>query len=161
MKIFNKIRARIIANYVIKQIKKISKTDTLNEYLHITKNINKSKYIYVKFNMINGIKDINMNFIKFYNSQREINKNIYCLQRKTIFDCWKIYKKRLPKKLYKYLDLLSKRYDFNKPEKVRKFALMIMDNISNSRYNISDDSVVHNTMINTYNTCYKIILKLL
>lgn len=161
MKIFKKIKAQIIAKYIIKQIQKISKTDTLNEYLHVTKNINKSKYIYVKFNIINGIKDINMNFIEFYNSQREINKNVYCLQRKSIFDCWKIYKKRLPRKLYKYLNLLSKRYDVNKPEKVKKLALMVMDNISNSRYNISDGSVVHNTMINTYITCYKITLKLL
>ena len=31
MKIFKKIKARIIANYVIKEIKKISKTNTHNK----------------------------------------------------------------------------------------------------------------------------------
>ena len=105
MKIFKKIKARIIANYVIKQIKKISKTNTLNMYLHVTENIKNTKYIYVKFNMMNGVKDVNMGFIEFYNSQKAINKDVYYFQKKSIFDYWKIYKKRLPKKLYKYLDL--------------------------------------------------------
>lgn len=161
MKFFNKIKARIISNYIIKQIQKISKTDTLNVYLHVTENIKKRKYIYVKFNIMNGIKDINMSFIEFYNSQRAINKDVHYFPKKSIFDYWKIYKKRLPKKLYKYLDLLSKRYDFDKPEKVRKLALMVMDNIYNSRYELSDGSIVHNTMFNIYITCYKITLKLL
>ena len=161
MKFLNKIKARIISNYIIKQIQKISKTDTLNVYLHVTENIKKRKYIYVKFNIMNGIKDINMSFIEFYNSQREINKDVHYFPKKSIFDYWKIYKKRLPKKLYKYLDLLSKRYDFDKPEKVRKLALMVMDNISNSSYELSDGSIVHNTMFNIYITCYKITLKLL
>ena len=161
MNIFKKIKARIIANYIIKQIKKISKTDTLNMYLHVTETIKKTKYIYVKFNIMNGVKDVNMSFIDFYNSQRAINKYAYYFPKKSILDYWKIYKKPLPKKLYKYLDLLSRRYDFDKPEKVRKLALMVMDNISNSRYNLSDGSTVHNTMINTYITCYKITLKLL
>lgn len=161
MKFLNKIKARIISNYIIKQIQKISKTDTLNVYLHVTENIKKRKYIYVKFNIMNGIKDINMSFIEFYNSQRIINKDVHYFPKKSIFDYWKIYKKRLPKKLYKYLDLLSKRYDFDKPEKVRKLALMVMDNISNSSYELSDGSIVHNTMFNIYITCYKITLKLL
>ena len=161
MKFLNKIKARIISNYIIKQIQKISKTDTLNVYLHVTENIKKRKYIYVKFNIMNGIKDINMRFIEFYNSQRAINKDVHYFPKKSIFDYWKIYKKRLPKKLYKYLDLLSKRYDFDKPEKVRKLALMVMDNISNSSYELSDGSIVHNTMFNIYITCYKITLKLL
>lgn len=161
MKFFNKIKARNISNYIIKQIKKISKTDTLNVYLHVTENIKKRKYIYVKFNIMNGVKDINMSFIEFYNSQRAINKDVYYFPKKSIFDYWKIYKKRLPKKFYKYLDLLSKRYDFDKPEKVRKLALMVMDNISNSSYELSDGSIVHNTMFNIYITCYKITLKLL
>ena len=161
MKIFKKIKARFIAKYIIKQIQKISKTDILNEYLHVTENIKKTKYIYVKFNIINGVKDIHMSFIEFYNSQKAINKDVRYFPKKTIFDYWKIYKKRLPKKFYKYLDLLSKRYDFDKPEKVRKLALMVMDNISNSNYKLSDGSIVHNTMFNTYITCYKITLKLL
>ena len=161
MKFFNKIKARIISNYIIKQIQKISKTDTINVYLHVTENIKKRKYIYVKFNIMKGIKDINMSFIEFYNSQRAINKVVHYFRKKSIFDYWKIYKKRLPKKFYKYLDLLSKRYDFDKPEKVRKLALMVMDNISNSNYKLSDGSIVHNTMFNTYITCYKITLKLL
>lgn len=161
MEFFNKIKARIISNYIIKQIQKISKTDTLNVYLHVTENIKKRKYIYVKFNIMNGIKDINMSFIEFYNSQRAINKDVHYFPKKSIFDYWKIYKKRLPKKFYKYLDLLSKRYDFDKPEKVRKLALMVMDNIYNSRYELSDGSIVHNTMFNIYITCYKITLKLL
>ena len=161
MKFLNKIKARIISNYIIKQIQKISKTDTLNVYLHVTENIKKRKYIYVKFNIMNGIKDINMSFIEFYNSQRAINKDVHYFPKKSIFDYWKVYKKRLPKKFYKYLDLLSKRYDFDKPEKVRKLALMVMDNISNSSYELSDGSIVHNTMFNTYITCYKITLKLL
>lgn len=161
MKFFIKIKARIISNYIIKQIQKISKTDTLNVYLHVTENIKKRKYIYIKFNIMNGIKDINMSFIEFYNSQRAINKDVHYFPKKSIFDYWKIYKKRLPKKFYKYLDLLSKRYDFDKPEKVRKLALMVMDNISNSSYELSDGSIVHNTMFNIYITCYKITLKLL
>ena len=161
MKFLNKIKARIISNYIIKKIQKISKTDTLNVYLHVTENIKKRKYIYVKFNIMNGIKDINMSFIEFYNSQRAINKDVHYFPKKSIFDYWKIYKKRLPKKLYKYLDLLSKRYDFDKPEKVRKLALMVMDNIYNSSYELSDGSIVHNTMFNIYITCYKITLKLL
>ena len=161
MKFLNKIKARIISNYIIKQIQKISKTDTLNVYLHVTENIKKRKYIYVKFNIMNGIKDINMSFIEFYNSQRAINKDVHYFPKKSIFDYWKIYKKRLPKKFYKYLDLLSKRYDFDKPEKVRKLALMVMDNIYNSNYELSDGSIVHNTMFNIYITCYKITLKLL
>lgn len=160
MKFFNKIKARNISNYIIKQIKKISKTDTLNVYLHVTENIKKRKYIYVKFNIMNGVKDINMSFIEFYNSQRAINKDVHYFPKKSIFDYWKIYKKRLPKKFYKYLDLLSKRYDLDKPEKVRKLALMVMDNISNSSYELSDGSIVHNTMFNIYITCYKITLKL-
>ena len=161
MKFLNKIKARIISNYIIKQIQKISKTDTLNVYLHVTENIKKRKYIYVRFNIMNGIKDINMSFIGFYNSQRAINKDVHYFPKKSIFDYWKIYKKRLPKKLYKYLDLLSRRYDFDKPEKIRKLALMVMDNISNSNYELSDGSIVHNTMFNIYITCYKITLKLL
>ena len=162
MKIFNKIKARLITNYIIKQIQKISKNDTCNEYLHVvTENIKNTKYIYIKFSMINGVKDINMSFNEFYNSQIAINKYVYYFPKKSIFDYWKIYKKRLPKKLYKYLDLLSRRYDFDKPEKIRKLALMVMDNISNSNYKLSDSSIVHNTMFNTYITCYKITLKLI
>ena len=161
MKFLNKIKARIISNYIIKQIQKITKTDTLNVYLPGTENIKKRKYIYVKFNIMNGIKDINMSFIEFYNSQRAINKDVHYFPKKSIFDYWKVYKKRLPKKFYKYLDLFSKRYDFDKPEKVRKLALMVMDNIYNSSYELSDGSIVHNTMFNIYITCYKITLKLL
>ena len=159
MIIIKKINARFITNYIIKQIKKISKTDTLNVYLHVTETIKKTKYIYVKFNIMNGVKDVNMSFIEFYNSQRAINKYVYYFRKKSIFDYWRIYKKRLPKKLYKYLDILSRRYDFDKPEKVRKLALMVMDNISNSSYELSDGSIVHNTMFNTYINCYKITLK--
>lgn len=162
MKFFNKIKARIISNYIIKQIQKISKYDDIcNEYLRITKNINKTKNIYIKFNLICGVKDINMNFIEYYNSKRKTEKRSYYFRRKSIFEYWKIYKKRLPRKFYKYLDLLSKRYDFYEPEKVRKLALMIIDNISNSKYKLSDDSIIHNTMINTHINCYRITLKLL
>ena len=160
MKFFKKIKARIIANYIIKQIKKISKIDTYNEHFRVTGNVNKSKYIYIKFNLINGVKDINMNFIEYYNSQREI-KNKLNLEPKSIFYYWNIYKKRLPNKLYKYLDLLSKRYDFYEPEKVRKLALMVLDNISNSKYELYDGSFIHNTMFNTMTNCYKITLKLI
>ena len=109
---------------------------------------------------MNGVKDVNMGFIEFYNSQKEINKDIHYFPKKSIFDYWKMYKKRLPKKLYKYLDLLSRRYDFDKPEKVRKLALMVMDNISNSNYKLSDGSIVRNTMFSTHITCYKITLEL-
>ena len=160
MKFFKKIKARIIANYIIKQIKKISKIDIYNEHFRVTGNVNKSKYIYIKFNLINGVKDINMKFIEYYNSQREI-KNKLNLEPKSIFYYWNIYKKRLPNKLYKYLDLLSKRYDFYEPEKVRKLALMVLDNISNSKYELYDGSFIHNTMFNTMTNCYKITLKLI
>lgn len=160
MKFFKKIKARIIANYIIKQIKKISKIDIYNEHFRVTGNVNKSKYIYIKFNLINGVKDINMNFIEYYNSQREI-KNKLNLEPKSIFYYWNIYKKRLPNKLYKYLDLLNKRYNFYEPEKVRKLALMVLDNISNSKYELYDGSFIHNTMFNTMNNCYKITLKLI
>ena len=77
MKIFKKIKARFIANYIIKQIQKISKTDTCNEYLRVTENLKKSKYIYIKFNLINGVKDVQMNFIEYYNSYRKIAKRGY------------------------------------------------------------------------------------
>lgn len=160
MKIFKKIKARIIANYIIKQIKKLSKIDIYNEHLHVTENVNKSKYIYIRFNLINGVKDINMNFIEYYCSRREIENKLN-LQPKSIFYYWNIYKKRLPKKLYKYLDLLSKRYDFYEPEKVRKFALMVLDNVSNSKYELYDGSFIHNTMFITMINCYRITLKLL
>ena len=160
MKFFKKIKARIIANYIIKQIKKISKIDIYNEHFRVTGNVNKSKYIYIKFNLINGVKDINMNFIEYYSSQREI-KNKLNLEPKSIFYYWNIYKKRLPNKLYKYLDLLSKRYDLYEPEKVRKLALMVLDNISNSKYELYDGSFIHNTMFNTMTNCYKITLKLI
>ena len=161
MKIIMKIKARIIANYIIKQIKKISKTNTLNVYLHVTENIKNTNYIYVKFNMMNGVKDINMGFIEFYNSQKAINKDVHYFPKKSIFNYWKIYKKRLPNKFYKYLNLLSKRYDFYEHEKVRKLALMVIDNISNSKYELFDGSSVYNTMINTQINCYKITLKFL
>lgn len=161
MNFFKKIKARVIANYIIKQIKKISKTNTCDEYLRVTENLNKSKYIYIKFNLINGVKDIHINFIEYYNSYIKIAKCGYYFLRKSIFDYWKKYKKRLPNKFYKYLDLLSKRYDFDKPEKIRKLALMVMDNISNSNYELSDGSIVYNTMFNTHITYYKITLKLL
>jgi len=162
MKLFKKIKARYIANYIIKQIQKISKTDICNEYLRVTENIKKSKYIYIKFNLMDGVKDVQMNFIEFYNSHKKADEKDYCyFPRKSIFDYWKIYKKLLPSKLYKYLDLLSKRYDFYEPEKIRKLALMVIDNISNSRYELSDDSVIYNTMVNTGINCYKITLKLL
>ena len=155
MKSFKKIKAQIVTNYIIKQIQKISKTDTCNDYLRVTENIRKTKYIYIKFNVINNKKDIHMNFIEYYNSQL---RNVSNLPKRSIFYYWNIYKKRLPGKLYKYLDLLSKRYDFYEPEKVRKFALMILDNISNSKYKLSDDLFVYNTIINTKNNCYKITL---
>ena len=162
MKIFKKIKARIIANYIIKQIQKISKTDTCNEYLRVTENLKKSKYIYIKFNLINSVKDVQMNFIEYYNSYRKIAKRGYYFpKKKSIFNYWKIYKKRLPNKFYKYLNLLSKRYDFYEPEKVRKLALMVIDNISNSKYELFDGSSVYNTMINTQINCYKITLKFL
>ena len=161
MKIFKKIKARFIAKYIIKQIQKISKTDILNEYLHVTENIKKTKYIYVKFNIINGVKDIHMSFIEFYNSQKAINKDVRYFPKKTIFDYWKIYKKRLPRKLYKYLDLLSKRYNFYEPEKIRQLAIMVIDNISNSKYELFDGSFVYNTYINTGINSYKITLNLI
>ena len=161
MKIFKKIKARFIANYIIKQIQKISKTDTCNEYLRVTENLKKSKYIYIKFNVINDKKDIHMSFNEYYNSYRKIAKREYYFPKKSIFDYWKIYKKRLPNKFYKYLNLLSKRYDFYEPEKVRKLALMVIDNISNSKYELFDGSSVYNTMINTQINCYKITLKFL
>lgn len=160
MKIFKKIKALFIANYIIKQIQKISKTDILNEYLHVTENIKKTKYIYVKFNIMNGIKDINMGFIEFYNSQKAINKDVHYFPKKSIFYYWKIYKKRLPRKLYKYLNLLSKRYDFYEPEKIRQLATMVIDNISNSKYELFDGSFVYNTYINTGINSYKITLNL-
>ena len=159
MKIFKKIKEeQIVTNYIIKQIQKISKNDTCNEYLRVTENIKKTKYIYIKFNVINDKKDIHMNFIEYYNSQL---RNVSNLPKRSIFYYWNIYKKCLPGKLYKYLDLLSKRYDLHEPEKVRKFALMILDNISNSKYKLSDDLFVYNTMINTQINCYKITLKLI
>lgn len=159
MKIFKKNKAQIIANYIIEQVQKISKTDTCNEYLHVTENIKKTKYIYIKFSLLDGVKDVHMSFIEFYNSLRK-NENGDYFPRKSIFDYYKIYKKRLPNKLYKYLDLLSKRYKDDEPEKIRKLAIMVIDNISNSRYKLSDGSTVHNTMVNTGINCYKITLKL-
>lgn len=154
-----KIKARIIANYIIKQIQKTSKTDICNEYVRITGTTKNTKYIYVKYNMINGVKDIHMNFIKYYISQRKI-ENKWHFSKKSIFDYWKLYKKRLPYKFYKYLDLLSKRYDFYEPEKVRKLALMVLDNISDSKYKLYDNSDVRRTMVNTGINCYKITLKI-
>lgn len=144
---------------LLNRFKKISKTDTCNEYLHVTENIKKTKYIYIKFSLLDGVKDVHMSFIEFYNSLRK-NENGDYFPRKSIFDYYKIYKKRLPNKLYKYLDLLSKRYKDDEPEKIRKLAIMVIDNISNSRYKLSDGSTVHNTMVNTGINCYKITLKL-
>ena len=159
MKIFKKIKARFIANYIIKQIKKYSKNDTLNEYLRVTEK-NKTKYIYVKFNIIDGVKDINMNFIEYCKSQRKIeNKSIFT-PKKSSFNYWNIYKKHLPRKFYKYLNLLSKRYNFYEPKKIRQLAIMVMDNISNSRYELFDGSFVYNTYINTGINSYKITLNL-
>ena len=81
-------------------------------------------------------------------------------QKKTILDYWKIYRERLPRRLYKYLDLLSKRYDQCEPENVRNFAIMVLDNISKSGgYRLYDGSCVYNTIINTEINCYKITLK--
>jgi hypothetical protein len=159
MKNFKKIKARIIANYIIKQIRKISKTDTCNEFLRVTENVKKSKYIYIKFNLMDGVKDIQMNFIEYYNLYRKLERNNF--PRKSIFDYWKIYKKRLPSKFYKYLDLLSKRYKDREPEKARKLALMVINYISNSKYKLSNGLIVHNTLINTGINCYKITLKFL
>ena len=93
MKIFKKIKARIITNYIIKQIQTISKTDTCNEYLRVTENIKKTKCIYVKFSLIDGVKDVHMSFIEFYNSLRK-NENGDYLPRKSIFDYYIIYKKK-------------------------------------------------------------------
>ena len=67
MKIFKKIKARFIAKYIIKQIKKYSKNDTHNMYLRVAEK-NKTKYIYVKFNIIDGVKNIDMNFIEYCKS---------------------------------------------------------------------------------------------
>ena len=161
MKLMNKIKARIIANYIIKQIKKISKTDTLNVYLHVTETIKKTKYIYVKFNIMNGIKDIDMNFIEYCKSQRKIENKLIFTPKKSIFNYWNIYKKRLPRKFYKYLNLLSKRYNFYEPKKIRQLAIMVMDNISNSSYELFDGSFVYNTYINTGINSYKITLNLI
>lgn len=161
MKIFKKIKARFIAKYIIKQIQKINKyDDTCNEYLRVAEK-NKTKYIYVKFNIIDGVKDINMNFIEYYKSQRK-NKNKFAFSsKKSIFDYWNIYKKRLPRKFYKYLNLLSKRYNFYEPKKIRQLAIMIMDNISNSSYELFNGSFVYNTYINTGINSYKITLNLI
>lgn len=160
MKIFNKIRARIISNYIIKQIKKYSKNEICNMYLHVTER-NKKKYIYVKFNFIDGVKDIDMNFIEYCKSRRKIENKLYTSPKKSIFNYWNIYKKRLPRKFYKYLNLLSKRYDFYEPKKIRQLAIMVMDNISSLRYELFDGSFVYNTHINTVLNSYKITLNLI
>ena len=161
MKIIMKIKARIIANYIIKQIKKISKTNTLNVYLRVTEK-NKKKYIYIKFNIMDGVRDIDMNFIEYCKSRRKIENKLYTytLPKKSIFNYWNIYKKRLPKKFYKYLNLLSKRYNFYEPEKIRQLAIMVNDNILNSRYELFDGSFVYSTYINTGINSYKITLNL-
>ena len=159
MENFKKIKARIIANYVIKQIKKISKTNTLNVYLRVTEK-NKKKYIYIKFNIMNGVRDIDMNFIEYCKSRRKIENKLYTPPKKSIFNYWNIYKQRLPKKFYKYLNLLSKRYNFYEPEKIRQLAVMIIDNISNSKYELLDGSFAYNTYINTGINSYKITLNL-
>ena len=160
MKSFKKIKARFIAKYIIKQIKKYSKNYTHNMYLRVAEK-NKTKYIYVKFNIIDGVKDINMNFIEYCKSQRKIENKLIFTPKKSIFNYWKIYKKRLPKKFYKYLNLLSKRYNFYEPEKIRQLAVMVMDNISNSSYELFDGSFVYNTYINTGINSYKITLNLI
>ena len=160
MKIFKKIKARIISNYIIKQIKKYSKSEIYNMYLRVTER-NKKKYIYVKFNIMDGVKDIDMNFIEYYKSRRKIENKLYTLPKKSIFNYWNIYKKRLPKKFYKYLNLLSKRYNLYEPEKIRQLAIMVNDNISNSRYELLDGSFVYNTYINTGINSYKITLNLI
>ena len=162
MKKIDDNRAKIISKYIIKQIKKISKINTCNNnYLRVTKNINNSKCIYIKFNKINGVKDVQINFIDYCNLQRKI-ENGWCFPpKKSILDYWKIYKERLPRRLYKYLDLLSKRYDCCEPENVRKLAIMVLDNISKSGgYRLFDGSYVYDTIINTEINCYKITLKL-
>ena len=159
MKIFKKIKARFIANYIIKQIKKYSENNTHNMYLRVTEK-NKTKYIYVKFNIMDGVKDIDMNFIEYCKSQRKIENKLVFTPKKSIFDYWNIYKKRLPRKFYKYLNLLSKRYNLYEPKKIRKLAIMVMDNISNSRYELFDGSFVYNTYINTGINSYKITLNL-
>ena len=159
MKIFNKIKARIISNYIIKQIKKYSKNDIYNMYLRVTEK-NKKRYIYIKFNIMDGVKDIDMNFIEYYESRRKIENKLYTSPKKSIFNYWNIYKKRLPKKFYKYLNLLSKRYNFYEPEKIRQLAIMVNDNILNSRYELFDGSFVYSTYINTGINSYKITLNL-
>lgn len=161
MKKIDKNRAKIISNYIIKQIKKISKIDTCNNnYLRVTKNIKNSKCIYIKFNKINGVKDVQINFIDYCNLQRKIENGWFFSPKKSILDYWKIYRERLPRRLYKYLDLLSKRYDYCEPENVRNLAIMVLDNISKSGgYRLFDNSYVYDTIINTEINCYKITLK--
>lgn len=161
MKILRKIKAQLITNYIIKQIQKNSKTVVYNDYLRVTENKKKTKNIYIKFNLINGVKDVQMSFIEYWNSYRKIEKRDYYFPKKTIFDYWKIYKKHLPSKLYKYLDLLSKRYNSDESKNDRNLAIMVMDNISKAKYKLSDNLIVYNTMINTGINCYKITLKLL
>ena len=157
MKSFKKIKARFIAKYIIKQIKKYSKNDIHNMYLRVAEK-NKTKYIYVKFNIIDGVKDINMNFIEYCKSQRKIENKLIFTPKKSIFNYWNIYKKRLPRKFYKYLNILSKRYNLYEPKKIRQLAIMVMDNISNSSYELFDGSFVYNTYINTGINSYKITL---
>ena len=161
MKIFKKIKARIISNYIVKQIKKYSKNDIYNMYLRVTEK-NKKKYIYIKFNIMDGVRDIDMNFIEYCKSRRKIENKLYTytLPKKSIFNYWNIYKQRLPKKFYKYLNLLSKRYNFYEPEKIRQLAIMVNDNILNSRYELFDGSFVYSTYINTGINSYKITLNL-
>ena len=130
-----------------------------NMYLRVTEK-NKKRYIYVKFNIMDGVKDIDMNFIEYYKSRRTFENKLY-FSKKSIFNYWKIYKKRLPKKFYKYLNLLSKRYNLYEPEKIRQLAIMINDNISNSKYELFDGSIVYNTYINTGINSYKITLNLI
>ena len=157
MKLFKKIKARHISNYIIKQIQKLSESNIHDDYLRVTKTTDKMKYIYIKFHIIDGVKDVKMNFIEYYKSQHTVDKR-WLFPRKSIFYYWKKYKERLPKKLYKYLDLLSKRYNYSESDKVRNLALMVFDNISNSKYELPDGSFVHNTGINSMTLCYKISL---
>lgn len=130
----NKLKVKIVGNYVIRKIKKLSKCPEPTQYIRCSELKSDDKFRYKQIINIKYSKD-NDSTIKSY-------KNVVTIRNVSFIDGikhkLKILKYKPSKRLIMYLKNINRRYDKSFDPKQKKFYTAVNDYINIKIYTISE-----------------------
>lgn len=156
-----KLRVKIVGNYLIKQIKNLSKCTKTNNYIRCEteSNVKKgnkiiTKTIYIKFD--NDEDQMGNNFITFYHNKKLKKDRDFRYYSLSYY--WELYKDRPHSKFLHHIKNINRRYDKNVNIKTKHFYNKVFDYILNKSYRIDDVNIYSTTIYSALHGC-KITIK--